>query len=1697
LISERTVKGKGIMQDRFGSTSAGAQARQIYLAWVLATYGHITLPIDPEGRFPLERVYQPLQFRRAPDLSAAPSPPEIQANGSPDSHVLPAEEESRRDEPTSATRVEYVTDAAEALAHSPLPRVVILGGPGTGKTTVLRHLLARAAKRALAEDDAPLPLYIALPEWARSGLDFEDVVAHVLRDATATIDGREVRISPEFASHLTNEIALGQGLVCLDGLDEVPAADRLPLLAHTNATIAAAGGTWVIGSRFTEYKGQSFDPAQCTEWELVALDEHAQRDLVYQLTPFVQALIGGEGSSDAPSDAPSDASDDVADAYLAALAERPTVRSWGENPLLLSLGLAMFVRQQELPTSRAALYAAVVDALLATREPDAVAREQLVRVLAECALEVFIAYGRAFPLQAIADAASVAIVRTGATATPEPFQRVLASGLLTPMTQEAFGFVHQTVQEYLVGVALARGQFDPETAYRERVRQLITEKATRSRWGEPLRLMIGVLIQRGTPGSALAREWLRAFSERHETAAGDPGYLYLGLALRCVVEWEADAVLWSGAQQVIASWCEALQLAAGAGRTLVTDRLQRVLSDARPLTLPIARVFATQLVTQLDHPQPAVKMEAVRAAPVLGIEGMAVLKKALMLRDEYALRDVRIAAMSNLSGLGERSIPVLMAALRREDGMYASERLVEVLGVLAARLETPQRRNAVMRLLIWKLGDSREDRDGNALVKDAAQEALKPLFAMLAADEARQLIDYYFPMLAPVVDASHKQRTQRHIAIQVVGLLGAHLRDDEARRFIALLDEDEFLVKLEVANVLGALGPLLTPTEISHLIHMLTSTDFGERYGARHALEAVKDWIDEPGMHALVVLLAHGHHETREEAVSVLGAIGARLPADTLTALRQALDDDNEVVRHVAARALGAGGDSPSDAQLHALVTALAHPDWQVRLHAVEGLRPVARRLSETEMLAVLPLVTDEAWTVANEATYLLGARGARLSSTGIECLVESLHADTNHNRFAAVQALIPQVARLSDEQVLALMRTLGDSNEPVREAAARALGALRDRLEPDVWITWLAQQSGALRRMAAEALGLLGEQISDAGVRALMRGVQDQYSDVRVAALNALVPVVRRLLPPDHQLLIDIVGNEDRFGIECAAAVKVLAGLGLDLPESGRQAFLAVLMDTTSAYMGELRKAVVETLPRIGMRLSRDAWMTLLSDHDLGVQMIPVLYAFSDQVHEADVPFLLSAMEESGFQVGHAATYMLGALGDQLSDQGVRALIAALQEDLPFAAMEALSRVGSRLQAEVIAGLREVLKRQDDYVYFQALHVLRARGVSVDIADIPALAAQLASDDADQRAKAMPAFGSVELWPVAISESVLLNGLKDASAYVRQRAVEALEKLGEHLSPDAVQALVEALDDQESWVRSQIVSALRMVAPRLTTPQVQAVVGALHDEDRFVRYYAAETLGQVSEPIGSHGVQALKEAAASGDDSLRHEVYLALAHVGDQQDEPILIAGLEDHDAYARRGAAAALGTLGGRITHVGIHALTLALADEDAQVRKDAAHALGELSAYRGELGTQALIASLADDNEDVRQAAAHALGIAGQRTQVAERLETEAIRVLSQQPPVDIYRSRLQTQVVATIGNMGYAIPRYVRMLHESLDWPFWAVQRQTAQALGKLRRGIPDETILALLAKWQSREPMSVWKAVDAALASILAEDSIEG
>src|SRR6185437_7239042 len=134
---------------------------------------------------------------------------------------------------------------------------------------------------------------------------------------------------------------------------------------------------WIIGSRFTEYKGGQFGRERFAEWELTPLD-HALR------LELAQRLLAALASSADPV------------AFISALEAHLQTRAWGENPLLLSLATVAYARAGHLPTSRAALYHDVVAAVLATRASDAVQRHALYEILASLALRLYQVKGRTF-----------------------------------------------------------------------------------------------------------------------------------------------------------------------------------------------------------------------------------------------------------------------------------------------------------------------------------------------------------------------------------------------------------------------------------------------------------------------------------------------------------------------------------------------------------------------------------------------------------------------------------------------------------------------------------------------------------------------------------------------------------------------------------------------------------------------------------------------------------------------------------------------------------------------------------------------------------------------------------------------------------------------------------------------------------------------------------------------------------------------------------------------------------------------------------------------------------------------------------------------------------------------------------------------------------------------------------------------------
>ncbi|MEO6892523.1 MAG: hypothetical protein ABI456_22550, partial [Ktedonobacteraceae bacterium] len=285
------------------------KAREQYLERLLARYGTVTLPLDAARHtLPLHTVFQPLVLRHDP--------------------LAPQDEQS-----AVAADVVRARDGAEALAKSEHRRMVVLGGPGMGKTTALKALLCTAITKAQGDPTAPLPLFISLPDLMRAGLSFAVYSQHL---------SAELAIDPRFAHILLAAVHDGNAFLCLDSLDEVLPALRPEVIAFLNTEVPRCRGTWIIGSRFTEYKGGQFAHSRFAEWELQSLDKQQRLTLARQLLPaFYDAFYRDVTPTLKPA-LPS------AEAYIAELQQNAQIAPWGENPLLLSLAAVFYTQTGSL-----------------------------------------------------------------------------------------------------------------------------------------------------------------------------------------------------------------------------------------------------------------------------------------------------------------------------------------------------------------------------------------------------------------------------------------------------------------------------------------------------------------------------------------------------------------------------------------------------------------------------------------------------------------------------------------------------------------------------------------------------------------------------------------------------------------------------------------------------------------------------------------------------------------------------------------------------------------------------------------------------------------------------------------------------------------------------------------------------------------------------------------------------------------------------------------------------------------------------------------------------------------------------------------------------------------------------------------------------------------------------------------------------
>lgn len=272
-----------------------------------------------------------------------------------------------------------------------------------------------------------------------------------------------------------------------------------------------------------------------------------------------------------------------------------------------------------------------------------------------------------------------------------------------------------------------------------------------------------------------------------------------------------------------------------------------------------------------------------------------------------------------------------------------------------------------------------------------------------------------------------------------------------------------------------------------------------------------------------------------------------------------------------------------------------------------------------------------------------------------------------------------------------------------------------------------------------------------------------------------------------------------------------------------------------------------------------------------------------------------------------------------------------------------------------------------------------------------------------------------------------LIHVLKDPEWWVRIRAIEALEEIGQSSSG----ALLVALEDDDEEVRRRAAVALERMG------YVQEGIGILQDEGfrpdifrvllligkagvtevlngsiRAARGDARKLLVRLAGEIGdvSAGPVLRNVLSESGDWSLRSRVVQALGKVRCQEAVPDILACLGDSTEWVRRAAVEALSSLGAEE-----HAETLVrlLKDPVPETRKSVCRVLAGLSGEKGDAFVEGLLADpspavraealravtsrkiqgvepkvrqlLADSSEEVRLEAAMALSAVGESVSV----------------------------------------------------------------------------------------------------------------
>ncbi|MGW2170472.1 NACHT domain-containing protein [Streptomyces sp. NPDC001705] len=360
-------------------------------------------------------------------------------------------------------------------------RVLLRGGAGSGKTTLVQWLAVAAARQG-----SRVPFVLPVRRFAREGFPAPDDFLHSVRHPLADR-------APE--GWVVRTLLAGRALLLVDGIDEAPEKTRGELRDRLRRLLRVfSGNGCLVTSRPSAVSEGWLSGGGLAEEDFVELSlAPMSRDQVTRFVRDWHSAARLDERDRTPGPRERGTLDEYEQRLLHSVRIYRELRQLATNPLMCGLICALNRdRAGSLPSGRKELYDAALEMLLQRRDPERdvlyaddvrlqqSTRERLLQKLAHAMLEEDASELTSERAVGILDAALPAMPAARAQGDGAKIFRHLLhrTGLLRERSGESVDFVHRTFQDYLAAKEIvARGRFPT-----------LVDHAHQAEWEEVIRM---------------------------------------------------------------------------------------------------------------------------------------------------------------------------------------------------------------------------------------------------------------------------------------------------------------------------------------------------------------------------------------------------------------------------------------------------------------------------------------------------------------------------------------------------------------------------------------------------------------------------------------------------------------------------------------------------------------------------------------------------------------------------------------------------------------------------------------------------------------------------------------------------------------------------------------------------------------------------------------------------------------------------------------------------------------------------------------------------------------------------------------------------------------------------------------------------------------------------------------------------------